>query len=1375
MGLCSKGIARAKVRASNGKPSILYNALVSRFESRDAALKYYAKAMSDNFHKLTEGVAYERDANGEPDVDYVIQLIDNNRQLAYEETKTGVKETSSYGWANQERNLSEDQTFTINDNADEFDDLFDKLATEASNGNGQTVVVDTEKANTTKRKAKPRPRPKDEAVSAEALLVDDDTDVTDNNLERMGIYKNALLRIRETIDTKRSERKAKLRQLIANPDAADKTALIELNREIKELDKNADFYTAKINNLNQVLLSKDLFNDVQKQLTYIDTQLNNPDITLSQLSKFDSPLKVWANAKSNFVIEDDEQEVIDNIGMIANKADTILQKYIKIQNKLQSGRTLELSNDPTLLKRDEDSEGGLAFDVLGELENNKDVNLIRGTTMPIDRVGNKALQILSKTIRIGEARMMKRTNGFNKKVDAITKDIKDFDVFAETYEDGTVTGMMTHYIAPEFREEEAIHAERIKAMVHDAVDKFVSKTKFIHDKKIVLDPRILFADKVDSNGELVYKGVLNNGNLHHKSVTDADKQAHIDSVIEALGGDEFAKEEFEVLKTRLENMVDGYIATLEGYMIDKPDASDARETARFEKDIAKFVALQSPYVAAFNIENKVPIMVNDNTYRMNELINLLPAVPRRYKMDGYGRNTNEETGYYSKNFKKIINDANLKRFYRFYTDRVHYLDSILPAHLKLNNNGDNYVAMLDKSFFDLVNTKGVDFGKEANEELVKLVSRHRPSTANINPYTGRTEYRLSVPIINIAETEIQTEFAKAKLLEENRVKRALEIEEEFELRRRVIANLSIRKSFNLRDVLKVFNYQIENYMHKVAVEDSLTAIRNIVETASESKTNRRGAKVRLSTDKSYLNLKKQLDYYTEVFYGYDKSAEANGAKILSSKDKDFKAELDRMRVELEEEYQNPNSGLSLDGYQQRLIRLMDMEASLGRNVSSDQILRSVLKYTQLKGMGYNYGAALTNLVQGYISNSIEASDGRIFNKAQLMRAYGIMGGSVMSFWTRQHLSTEAATKIHNLARDYDIVGEVSSELQFNKNKEGGILSNVYVFSNSTEYLNQSPVIIATMLNTKLKHIFEGEEVEINLWDALDKDGNLRTDLEIVDRKDWDVLDNNPNSGIKFLQTITKITQAVNAVHGNYNKNTPTLMNSTAVLASMKQFKTWIFESVAQRIDPEEHDEILGMRRKGRWRTGFGIITYAKPKNYEEPSVNAALIAKNTLYTCGQLARQFMFLKTNLDSRYSEVDAANIRKNITTTITTMKLMVLAYAATAMLKAYDDDDELAKNVARYNINVANRLIDDLQMYYEPQALQNIAGNVVPALSLLTDIINLTKGMYQLGVGKVTETGVYAGELEGIRNIMKSLPFLSKIHTTRAMSVQVMNTVR
>ena len=1374
MSLCNKGVARAKVRASNGKPSVLYNDLLKRLGSRDEALIMYAKVNSEAFGKLTEKLEYLKDVNGEPEINFVLKFLANNRNLTLENVSE-IEQTD----INNEDSIIRNTIGTVtSDNAE--DDMFD--AFNAQLDALDTVSMDTtvfvEPAQTTdknkggKRKRKPSKPTVDNDLN-DLLDEDDDIDNLDqqNRRTRMLIYVQAMQEITNSIAVKHNELASRIRSLKKVDTPEIRTMIVQLNKELTELGITRAFYSKKIAKLDGTITSDELYKDISKQLDYISKELDRSDLTHKMLVKFDKALKVWTNAASVFALEGDNDSVKFNIGQIANKADVINHKFLRVQNKLMTEQTLSLSTNPKFKGTDP-----LAYNVQSDFENNKDIGVWQAHTMAVNRNPHTALQIIHKIVEKGHMRVVERTTRFDDKIDKLVKNIKNFDDFAEKYADGRHTGMMVHYISPEFREMENKHYEELRREGLDPIKRYRSTLSFIKENRIVLNPALLFRDKLDALDNPAMVTNVNGVDLFTDTYSDQLRDEHIADIVEALGGNSFAKEEFDILKSRLEDRIDAYIINLNAFNEQMPDASNTKAMDKFNKDKLEFILENSPYIATQSIYNdqlfnntKGDVMMNDNV--MN-----LPSVPRKYELNAIGTaNTTVETGNYSKDFAKIMNNPVYKEFYRTYTKRMSELDFMLPQHLKFTELTDNYVAMLDKNFLQLIGTEGISFNDELDKNKLDLYSKGQKSVSSVNKYTGAKEYRLSLESVNARHAEVDNAMKVAMANKVIELKRPITLDEEYDIRRQVMHDINVRKRFDLGDSLKVFNYQVENYMHKVAAEDSVLAVKNILDNAIQT-VEGRGGVVSLDANSSFVNLKKQMDYYVEVFYAYDNSNGVSDKKVYTKKDAEKLEEIKQELRKLEEDRMDPNVDLDINEYEARKIILESAENALGQFKSTEQILHSVLKYTQFKAMGFNYGAAITNMIQGYIANTIESKDGRIFTTPQLLKAYAIMGGSVINFYSGSNISSSVANKVRNLAKRYDLIGDTSSELEFNKFNKKGIFSHVYIFQSSTEYLNQGPVIVATMLNIKLNlnTPINGKDT-ISLWDALDEDGNLRTDLDLVDRYSWEITDV-ANSGDQFMNSMAKITQSIRAIHGNYSKLSPTLMSSTATLKAMKQFKTWMFESVAQRFEKQRYEEALGMDRKGRYRTGVGVFTWAKPIGYADRDVNAKLICNNTLFVLGQTMKRLMFMKVNAESRFSEVDAANIRKNIAETVITIKLLTLAIVLGGLAKgASDDDDEIAQSVLRYQINVANRLVDDMQMFYNPNSLMNITSNVIPAMSVLIDAQNFIKSIYFMMTGKVTKTGVYAGEAEWYRYLMKSLPFTSKLHSTRAMTNQVMTTVR
>lgn len=1389
MGLCNnKGVARARVRAANRKPSILYNDLYKELKNRDSALWYYGMSQSENFAIIASRTEYETDANGEYTMQFVIDIIHENPTLAIDMTNEASQQNPEAiyerGIENSDPNTS-DVNYTINSEyefefADEQESGEENLedpetATAEENKSGTNseyiyefaddVEEDAKRTNETFSQNQER-LAAEEAYNAKHRKINTSNieSSSDQDAARQTLYVKELRSIANKTSAEISKIDTKLTKLLKNKDS-NKHEIRTLYNEKARLTSALSRTLAEIDNLTFGLTTGEIVHHVEDRLNKIYRILQNDNLNQPTINRLLAELDVWADTIDTIGMPEDGIEIKAALAALETQAQLLLNRLTKqIQSNFE-----ELAEDVTSNKT---PKGAEPYNFKDDIERQDDANWWTSRTMSIDRMGVTAFNIVEKLVRQSHHRMMSAYTNTARKIDKLFKGVNN-DAFTERYKDGRLTGSIIHYISPEFREKESLFKLKLERSNLSGKDKYRKKLAFINANRIVLDPRILFADVVDSNGEKLYAGVdTDYGFKPADTITDAMVEAHVNEIIDALGGGEFGRQEFNRLRDRLREEIEAYKEGLEALQYERPDNGNADDLSRYSAKLNRYITYNSPYIAALSIKDEISLNAKGDTYGINFAVDKSISVPKA------------DPDNYNREFNKIANDPKMYEAFLFYTDTMRRLNAMLPSHLKLSDS-DNYFPMLDKTTYELLRDSDLNSAAELNKVFTSLYTASE-NAVGIDPHTGKKVLKLGVAVINQNRAEITAKVteAKRKLKAEGKLTATGELditlEEEMELRKQAIADIMIRKRFDIKTALKVFNYQVENYVAKSDKEDIVRSVSRLLDTTRSTAIGPDGNPIKLDRASSYNNLKKQYEYYEEVFFGYNRNNSAKGKTKYNSEDKkkyeNLKDQLGALDME------QATGKMTEIEYNARRDAITDQMSELGANFSVAQLMQTVLRYSQFKGMAYNYSAAFTNMVQGYISNVIESSDGRIFNKRQLMRAYSVVAGSAAKFLSGGVVKTNAAVKIFNINQSHDIIGEVSSEIEFNKrgditnNAERAKWKDPYVLQNSSEYLNQAPVIIATFLNTEIKYRVNGNVESTNLWDALNDDGTLRTDIDIINRNQWEITDNE-SDGKLFLDAISKSSQAISAIHGNYNKLTPTLMNSNVVLKSLKQFKTWGFEAVAQRIESLKYDEHLQMYRKGRWRSGFMMFTYSRAGVASPDRSNFSVIFDDTMYVTGQLIRKLMFLKTsdNMNERFGEVDAANIRKNITETIILGKLTTLAYVATLGLKAIDDDDDKSKGMMRYAINTLNRLTDDLQLYYSPTSLRNILNNIMPLITILQDMQNLAKGIKELILQDVTETGVYSGEKSWIRDISKSLPIFNRIHSTRAMTKQVMTSRR
>src|SRR5690606_13212577 len=121
----------------------------------------------------------------------------------------------------------------------------------------------------------------------------------------------------------------------------------------------------------------------------------------------------------------------------------------------------------------------------------------------------------------------------------------------------------------------------------------------------------------------------------------------------------------------------------------------------------------------------------------------------------------------------------------------------------------------------------------------------------------------------------------------------------------------------------------------------------------------------------------------------------------------------------------------------------------------------------------------------------------------------------------------------------------------------------------TEFFNQGQTMVAMMLNKKITNL-KGEEK--SLWDAYDADGKWRTE-------EFGEVD--PDMEFRFA---SRLTQVIKAIHGNYDPDSPISFKGKSLGQVLMQFRSWIPEGIANRLQGQRYDELLGREVKGRWRT-----------------------------------------------------------------------------------------------------------------------------------------------------------------------------------------------
>jgi hypothetical protein len=805
--------------------------------------------------------------------------------------------------------------------------------------------------------------------------------------------------------------------------------------------------------------------------------------------------------------------------------------------------------------------------------------------------------------------------------------------------------------------------------------------------------------------------LLSDTSLYSKTFSVEEIEQHKKELISNLGFKGYEKQ-LERAKEKLEK-----------YKLDR-EAELYDLTQRYSKDNAKIMAeLQvwdyenSPYLYAEQWEEGFKQVINGRYISTNGYNSEI--VPRRI-VEG------KDQGYYDSKFETIEKDTELLAVYDYLLSTIQELNGYFPGDIQ----GELQVNTLPKfekgilesfSKGEMINgLKGIwDSFKELQREgigspvesttstdvygeKIKDINTYwiQPNTKRIQDYVERQEiiHRQSNPKTTREQLyKLKKEWTK-------------DIKD-------IIAKES---TTDLEKIIKLYSIAAISYKHKAKIEDAMTLSNSFIRDLVKSKQNLSGESLKdqfgrmRKITKPAENLEKQLDHFMDTFYG-DKTQ----AIELATKQKVYTNEEEKIKKELEETL--AKGGLE----ESEVIALNKQLKDLGGYRTGGKLLDMMNQWVRLLGLAWNPFASINNAGIGYMCNITEASGGRVFTTEQLHKGY----------WEFLHNSG----KTNAIMEDNSILIEIQSEIS-EKHKSTKWFEP-FGLQHKTELLNQSPVMVAILLNRKVE--LNGKE--ITMYDAYDKKGKLKEGVKF------------PDENYEF-KTFQLIKETIKDIHGNYDKDAPIRANRAVLGRSLLVFRKWMINAFYNRLGTEHFNLSKEMTDKGRWLSyGAYFKEYGVLLGTRDIALN--LIKKLT----------FGLWKTNFDAKLNGVDAANMRKNLT------ELMFLGTvtALALMLKATSDDDEdKTKYLCFFWINQLMRLQTDVLFYVDPQQFKTILRDPIPFMVLVNNTqkaigrgINLVAGgedLYQQGAHKDQSKSAVA--------FKKIIPGASLIDRFKSMHLQI-----
>jgi len=809
--------------------------------------------------------------------------------------------------------------------------------------------------------------------------------------------------------------------------------------------------------------------------------------------------------------------------------------------------------------------------------------------------------------------------------------------------------------------------------------------------------------------------------------------AHKQELINTLG-----QKGFDFYNERLKKSIEEYNELKEAEESYLNDEYSGDEAAKL-MEMQRWEAQNSPYKAADSFYDNTTSKVG-NEY-INTRNTYTETVPRR-TIDG------KDTGFYDDNFSKIENDNDLLALYNYLTDTMHNVNQYLPEDVK-GELQSNTLPFIRKSVVQSFMQGGVFKGlqsinKNWNEALRTgmggIIEHSSQRDIEGNKIRG-VQFNGMVGNVNqindyIAQKTIEhnLKVGKGNTSPEEMLELKLEWKKEIQDR------LAEEKSFDLEKVIKIYSLAAVSYAHKSKIEDAMSIANTILNDKLEQQLTNAGDEIKNQdkkvAKKGLANLKASLDYFMANFYGEPKVLQefAFGEKIYNSEEKIKKEQLEKTKQENLDNLTKGNID-KLTFIENEKV-LDEQLNKLGGKKTLSGIGDMINSYIRMKGLGWNFFAPIMNFNVGFFTNMTEAAGGLRFDTGQLLRAYGLVLG-------------DKSGKVARLMEKLDTLKEVQNEAYNTVGIAKGAMRRLAPFylTNKAEYLNQSPIMVAMLLNTKVK--VDGKEM--SLWEAYDNEANLPSNIEFLQ-------DQQGEFGVK-----NRIDNIIKAIHGNYDKDAPILANKNIMGRSLLVFRKWMINSYYHRLKSESGmlNPIDNLSDKGRWNS-YGDF-------FKEYGAFGGIFSLTT-----NLIKKMSFgaISTNFDEKLNEVDAANMRKNLTE----IMFMVAITSLALLLKGLtaDDKDSDAKYLAMFYINQLGRMERDIMFYIDPRQFKSILRDPLPIMGVLGNASDIMTRSFTLVTGgdDIYKNGYRKGQSKTWASTKQALPGASNIDRLKSMTTSIFN---
>ena len=1101
----------------------------------------------------------------------------------------------------------------------------------------------------------------------------------------------------------------------------------ELQEQLQRLEE-------RLSSVVQLRYLSDIINEGLGDLKELEI-LFNSEITSKDSIYIDKILTFWENFKDNVLEDNDllDENIINHVSEIIDNVYVYRRKLNKINETLMN----EVLSKHNVLNS-----------VTEIFQNFQDVNNVNANLFDLTRHGNDFLSVIGEIIRTANIKIteeyLKIKNKNNKLKERVNKILNslgyndnDFSIFFKKDSKNRRTPHLVNRFNSSYNK---IKYKLINDLNRNGsfsdMKKYVS---FLEESDVFVDLDKLFrSDKSE------------------KYLENLKKQY----------GEKNVEEYYEIQK----KLIDKYNTRLSSYkkwLTEKFNLSNESQILQneFTKNlISNFVEQNSPFLIE-SFKNREESFVKNEKYRNHNYFVTLP------------KNVTD----YDVNFKIIENNEVLLETYNHYKKLEEQLSMMLPEseRRKMKYNGIPYLR--DKGINSFKNGL-MKFSFSSLNNIYKKAIRAEKEKIIINESTGEKENKLKISvtsnnydIINTVKIKLTQEYIK-----QTGEKPSEQLLKEWE--EDILFDLAKDQSFDLFNVLDSFSLEVLKYHNIAKIEDVVLLAQKVLNEQREMKENSI-----LNDTASFKNIKKLLEYNINILYNSRNDKSLTNTIIYSNEELEEKENLEKTLETLEENFKN--NKIDKTEYDSQKEQLQSHIDTLGQYKDWNKVGDVILKWVQLKVMGWNAMSGVANMSFGFVGNYIEASRDLHFSIKELMSAYAFMKENILrnASFNSAYKENIKANKIRNIIESGGYLANPAEELYSNDINFSGKYKFLSAFNitERTEFINQAPIIIAMLKRNKI--IVNGNE--ITYYEAINEDGMW----------DEEKYGKEPDSYKEFQN---KIKQVVFKIHGAYDSVLPLMAKKQLLGRALLQFRTFLIENIATRFEFGAVDRILGEYRKGRYISFFdfinskgvssvfsiskGLLKSAsfgflfKNFSFDDELKNSeiktpfSIFYKNALnkITFNRVFKNFnkekeikKFNDIVKDVNYKKEDAANMRAMMVELISIVSLYSAYFMLSSFIKGLDDDDDkFLKFTLLHLVNQGVRVKTDMISYINPNEAYRVIRNPLPAGIILDDVLQFLNAGYKMMQNEdEIKAGIYAGNSRLFRETAQLFPFSSQIYKT------------